>query len=214
MFKIDFWFVYEGKPRSPKYHVCECKTIKEWRDEYRFANSTPVRIVSRNDGKEKEVDEMGLCGYCKNVLLEQNPKLEPFGSLDDFVNILKKSGDVKVTSEIDIFGYVKNWEEISNAFREKKNFTCERCGTHVEDYDHGFMQTHHKNGDKTDNRAVNLECLCIKCHSEVDENHKKNFSRGANPTMIREYMQKYHKPNDEESQEGTIEEAGTGMYGK
>jgi len=114
----------------------------------------------------------------------------------DFVGILKEAGDVEEVTEydVDIFGYVKNWEEISLAYRTKQNFTCERCGTHVEDgFDHYFMQTHHKNGVKTDNREVNLECLCIKCHSEVDDFHRNNFSSAAQNIIIEEYMRKYHE---------------------
>ena len=95
--------------------------------------------------------------------------------------------------DVDIFGYVKNWEEISLAYRTKKLFTCERCGIHVENgFDHYYMHTHHKNGVKTDNREGNLECLCIKCHSEVDDTHRRNFSSGAQKVMIDEYMHKYH----------------------
>lgn len=54
------------------------------------------------------------------------------------------------------------------------------------------MQTHHKNGVKTDNREGNLECLCIKCHSEVDDTHRRNFSSAAQKVLIEDYMRKYH----------------------
>ena len=113
----------------------------------------------------------------------------------EFVDFLKETGNIDEPTEydIDIFGYVKNWEEISLAYRTKRNFTCERCGTHVEDgFDHFYMQTHHKNGVKTDNRESNLECLCIKCHSEVDDIHKKNYSSAAQKVIIEEYLRKYH----------------------
>lgn len=54
-----------------------------------------------------------------------------------------------------------------------------------------FMQTHHKNGDKTDNRDSSLECLCIKCHSEVDDTHRRNFNTLAYQGLIKEFLYQY-----------------------
>lgn len=194
MYKTRFYFEWEGRVNHPKFHVCKCAAIENFgREAYRFANAEPIKVFSRNARKEVEVKGMELCGFCKRMLMDEEAMR--VNNSTDFVEILKEAGDVEKSAEydVDIFGYVKNWEEISLAYRTKKDFTCERCGTHVENgFDHFYMHTHHKNGVKTDNRESNLVCLCIKCHSEVDDVHRRNFSSAAQKVVIEEYMRKYH----------------------
>lgn len=134
-----------------------------------------------------------LCGFCRNLLLED--ERYRITNSTDFVDILKEVGDVQEPTlvELDFYGYVKDWEQISLAYRTKKNFTCERCGIQIDDpFDRSFIHTHHRNGDKTDNRELNLECLCIKCHSEIDEVHEQNFLRGGNKVLLENFYEKYH----------------------
>lgn len=146
MYKAAFYFEWQGRISQPKFHVCKCTAIENFgRDAYRFTNAEPIKVYSRNAHKEVEVEGMELCGYCKRMLMDE--EAERVNDSTDFVEILKEAGDVKEPTEydVDIFGYVKNWEQISLAYRTKKQFTCERCGTQVEDgFDHYYMQTHHK----------------------------------------------------------------------
>lgn len=194
MYKTQFYFEWRGQASQPKFHVCRCTAIENFgRDAYRFANAEPIKVYSRNAHKEVEVEGMELCGFCKRML--RGKEAMRVNDSTDFVEILKETGEVEEPAEydVDILGYVKNWEEISLAYRIKKNFTCESCGTHVEDgFDYFYMQTHHKNGVKTDNRESNLECLCIRCHAEVDDAHKRRFSSAASKVVLDEYMRKYH----------------------
>lgn len=46
-------------------------------------------------------------------------------------------------------------------------------------------------GDKLDNRESNLECLCIKCHPEVDNTYRRNFNTLAQKGLIQEFLLKY-----------------------
>ncbi len=190
MYKAAYYFEYQGCISKPKFHVCQCSTIQNWgKNAYRFSNGEPVRIYSRNTHREESVSEMELCNNCKQMMIAEEK--QKVSSSTDFVELLKKSGEIK-ENELDIFGYTKEWADISLAYRTKKKFTCERCGITLQsDFDRQYMQTHHKNGDKTDNREANLECLCIKCHSEINETHQRNFSRGGNKVQLANFIKKY-----------------------
>ena len=48
------------------------------------------------------------------------------------------------------------------------------CCTHVTTH----SQLHHKNGDKSDNRARNLQFLCVKCHRKIHEKDAKKRTAG------------------------------------
>ncbi len=195
MYKSAFYFEWQGSKRTPKFHVCKCQAIESFgRNAYRFANAEPIKVFSSNARKEVLVEHMDLCGYCRSMLIAEEAMR--VSDSTDFVEILKEAGDVREPEqlELDFYGYVKDWESISFAYRSTHHFTCERCGVHVEDgFDHQFMQTHHKNGNKTDNRETNLECLCIQCHSEVDDVHRHNFSRGANRVLLADFIAKYRE---------------------
>ena len=96
--------------------------------------------------------------------------------------------------EVDIFGYTKDWEAVSRAYRTKKDFSCEACGLHIEnELDRMYLHTHHINGNKIDNREHNLRCLCVRCHANVDENHQQRLTTGANRVIYDEFCRKYPK---------------------
>ena len=198
-------FLYKRKYRvntygKPRYHVRKCKVIQDFinkgsfEKEYRRANTDVVNVLDMDDfNKEKKVDHLPLCKYCANMIF--NESLKEIDSTE-FVELLKRTSEVEDEKpkniEVDIFGYTKDWEKVSSDYRESKNYTCERCGLHISNpFDRYYMHTHHKNGDKTNNKESNLECLCIRCHSQVDDIHRHNYSYGANKKILDQFNDDY-----------------------
>lgn len=194
LYKRDYYLSQFGKPR---YHTHKCDVIQEFINkgrfhDYRRANTDVVMVRDRDDDYiDKEVSCLPLCKYCAKMAISYQGK-----DSSEFVELLKQAkkaaAPLKKKAEVDIFGYTKDWEKISREYRESHNYTCEKCGITIEDpFDRQFIQVHHINGDKTDNSPNNLKCLCIHCHANVDDTHKKNFNRRANAMLLDEFNRKY-----------------------
>lgn len=173
----------------PKFHIMECETIITQKEAGRFhgryfwSNTAKVEIT----GVTESVN-LGLCGYCRKIALEQPHDTEEFYQVLDKEDVK----DLNKTVETDIFGYVSNWQEISKAYRTEQNYTCENCKIQINNpLDYRFLHTHHKNGDKTNNSRSNLECLCVLCHAFEDKHHGDNFDRRRMKSILESFIVKY-----------------------
>lgn len=196
LYKKDYHLARYGKPR---FHICRCKTIDEFiqsggfNDCYVRANSEPVPVRDLDNRRHQEqVVGLQLCKNCMSIIGK-------YGNIDssDFVELLKKAnGDQEEQDhegvELDLFGYTRDWDDVSRQYREKHDYTCEHCGLRLDDvYDRQYMHVHHINGDKLNNKESNLKCLCLYCHAHIDDHHFKRLTTGANKYAYYPFVDKY-----------------------
>lgn len=189
--------------------------------DYRRANTGAVIVKNWDDNDhEVTVEDLPLCKYCKDILdarrsrinslfpdsemseEERNILENMYGTPNStaFSEILRNAAaaetPVPETHEVDSRGNTKDWREVSEAYMAEHDYTCEQCGVQVSDFDHEYIQVHHINGDRTNNKTANLKCLCVKCHSEVDQQHKKNFSSRSGQLLLRQFLNEYGEQRD------------------
>lgn len=205
MYKRSYRLTEHGKPR---FHICECNTIRSFINngrfdkEYRFATDVPVPVIDIDDNEtDKMVDDLPLCKYCINTVTNETKRMT---DASEFVEYLKEKDDANplTVKNVDIFGYTDDWSEVSKDYREQKNYTCESCGIEMNDVlGHPYCHVHHIDRDKTNNSTSNLKCLCIECHSKVDDEHRNNFrsaSNIANLAAFAKYKENKNKKYDYE----------------
>lgn len=190
LYKKDYHLEKYGKPR---FHICKCRVIEDFINSGGFnahyvrANSEPVPVKNLDDFRTKvEVDALPLCSYCSKMLGD-------FEDSSEFIETLKSANQTAQEDlEVDLFGYVRNWEQLSKAYREKQHYKCEKCGLEINnDYDKQYIHVHHVDGDKLNNHEENLRCYCLYCHSNVDDHHKKRLRTGANRYIFNDFLDKY-----------------------
>lgn len=218
LYKRDYHMTkYRDKYKSedeyknyPRFHICKCQTINDYITrgtfelEYRRANTEPILVRDMDlNYREKLVSGIHLCKFCISVINASlaNKITEKVANKDiekattsHFVKILQEAKKEE-TTDVDMFGYTWDWDNISEAYREKKNYICEKCKIEVEPLDRFYIHVHHKDKDKTNNKESNLKCLCIRCHSRVDATHRKNFSKGGLKELLDEFN--YIYPEEE-----------------
>ncbi len=194
LYKRDYRLSQYGKPRA---HIRKCQTIKNFSQGdsiplYRRANTDTVWVHDMDDNMEdKQVSDLNICSYCTQMAQEAYPGM----TTSDFIELLKNTEEAEPEHnvEVDIFGYTKDWEMISREIRSERHFTCEHCGLKITNpYDQQYIHVHHKNGRKIDNRKSNLQCLCLRCHANIDDNHLRNLTYGAaNRIIYEDFLNRY-----------------------
>lgn len=175
----------------PKFHIKKCGPLEtaiqngDFLGRYYWHNSNTVSIEDRPSGHIHKDINLELCGYCRS---HNSPS-----STQEFYTELEENDELNQEEdiEVDIFGYVREWHRISQQYKTKKNYTCEKCNIQMLGIDKRYIHTDHKNGDKTRNIESNFECLCILCHCYKDEKHRQNFGKRKMKRELLVFVNKY-----------------------
>jgi hypothetical protein len=63
--------------------------------------------------------------------------------------------------------YTQDWAQVSRAKKELYRWKCEDCGVYLgEASDRSLLHVHHQDLNPQNNSFLNLEVLCVICHSE------------------------------------------------
>ena len=177
-----------------KVHFTVCSTLKEMKRKEKF--SSRYRRTNRTDNKyfidvksgwkKVKTEEVKLdpCRHClseigyheysgsmrepdkKNIVVSFEAQ-EAMGMLRKkyklYSDLLRSQAKDIRSDTSGSTGYPSDWKEISKRYRESKGYICERCNKNAR----SSSQAHHIDGDKSNCKNENLECLCRECHSKV-----------------------------------------------
>ena len=177
----------------PRFHLVMCKIIKDFIDKnlfnqyYIWSNAETVDVIDRHTKELYENCNLSLCKNCRDILINYSPSTKDF-----YDSIKKEIINDKREIQVDIYGYTLDWRQVAKLYKEEKEYTCEHCGIKAKSKaDYRFFHVHHKNGNKTNNSENNLECLCIRCHSKIDNHHLSKIDE----LEIKEVNQIYSSSN-------------------
>ena len=155
---------------------------------YQWSNHQANDIEDRDTGQKYPDKTLQSCSRCASQLIETDIK-----NTEDFFNSLDKEEQENQNIQVGIFGYVRGKERISKNYRNSQNYTCEECSVKSKNNLHKrWWHTHHIDGDKTNNSLQNLKCLCLLCHSNIDNQHRKNFEKEAMRIQIKYFKKEYN----------------------
>jgi hypothetical protein len=191
LFHVGFYITHYNNimwGKSPSLHIDFCDNVIKLKGKMRATNSPYVTYYSRDNRIVYQNQRLNICKKCLSLFRNKTSVLLTGRSFDDFILSIEEDETLKCTTSGQD-GYSANWKQISRSLRESRNYTCETCGYKLTDPRLSkFIQTHHINSfQKLNNRKDNLKCLCVKCHSEVDEYHKQQFSSIENKILLAEF---------------------------
>jgi hypothetical protein len=189
IYKKKYSVTYSSNISFPKFHFIKCSAVVKWGiNNYYSANTENVLVIDKSTGEKYPNKVLSICGSCLREAVTDDVPVDT----EEFFKQKDEEAMENKTVPTDIYGYTYDWTEISKNYRVANNLTCKRCSTTVaKGYDELYLHVHHKNGDKTFNHTSNLECLCILCHSDVDEHHNRNFSTQRMKNIICNFLRAY-----------------------
>ena len=181
-----------------KFHVADCQTLSQMRGQGRYDRYV---VATRRDGRftvnfldggrliKKEVEcRLYVCRNCLNTLDYQNyrnrrtqrDEIRDSFDLNEFFEMYNSQVAIEPTGTditAPVNQYPPNWDRISRNYRETMRWRCEGCDIDLTDR-REFLEVHHSNGLRNNNREENLCALCISCHAEqFQHQHIRSNSR-------------------------------------
>lgn len=184
-----------------RFHLSDCKTLKEMRDKGRFERYVVTQNMDGEfpvSGKDPITNEqiegtanLWVCQYCLSQLnykgatkgnrreIAKNFDIcEFFSMYSSFFSHLPRRNAGTPEEE----GYTQDWSLVAARYKTSKNFKCESCGVDLSE-ERQLLHVHHKNGVKSDNFHANLRALCACCHRKQPQ-HDHMFVRHADTQTI------------------------------
>ena len=189
-----------------RYHVSDCRTIHEMKDGGRYdryiaaSKKTGSFKISlwADEERSKRVEfkkDLNVCINCLKALNyngaeemthRQRQELRDSFDIGDFFEEYStyfKDKTKYTCMNIKLNNYSENWDVISKETREGTGWKCEKCRVNLHRFKK-YLQTHHKNEEKFDNRRTNLKALCLICHG--DKHPHMHISNEAKGLIIKE----------------------------
>jgi len=160
-----YLFPLDGFSSSyPKAHICECSKLKKIRytlnRRYEWANKSDVYVNVA--GSIETVHSLPICTDCLQTLNSAGKKIE---STSQYVQMLQDNiADQIFETSQEKCKLSASWLSTRREYLEEVNYTCEECGKIFRNIDQlPFIDVIHENGNVSDNRKINLKCICRDC---------------------------------------------------
>jgi hypothetical protein len=185
----------------PRYHLANCATLQEMASagrssRYVIATETTGEfmlnfLTGRSVRAERK--KLNVCQRCldrtrfpgwnssdaTSVRLAFVRKFSPSRFFELFPKSLHMQKPKYTAHDAPLNVYTPDFSDISSTLRRQSDWECSDCRVKMLKAEHRkFLQTHHKNGARWDNRRENLEVLCMACHaSRPHHSHMKSDPR-------------------------------------
>jgi hypothetical protein len=199
----DHSFNFERALESPrhanKFHIAECKTIRDMRSSGRFeryvmANNSSGKFYITGGQRDGVYIKLNVCMNCLEKLNYQGYRQKLKSERYEMVREFQAEAFFETYSSFfSSFprrqsgakeGYTDDWREISREVRKAANFHCQECSVGLSETPR-LLHTHHLNGVKRDNSPGNLKALCVDCHSKAPNHERMHVPRKDRLTVSR-----------------------------
>lgn len=188
---------YGNFESDPKFHVANCRTLKDMRHNNRFGRyvvankETGSFTVRTKQGRRTIEKRLQVCQNCLDYLRFESFELQ-WGegqrqktvrefSIKRFFELYSKTFHYDIPLHDETTApenrYPTDFDKISTRIRIERGWRCEGegCGVVPSEHKHRkYFHVHHVDGQKNNNASSNLKVLCIHCHAQqFQHNHMR-----------------------------------------